>query len=392
MLASDVAAAAMLRAREEDESIEQRIIQRTGTTGARGVTASAAGPAGNALHHDLVSRVLLALPVVDRLQMLQLSHTWKIAGEDSGTWVTCDLITRPRRLRNVSLSANAIHRSVARAGARLSVLRVSAQDDISEALAALQDCPRLIELEVGFHNCWQGSPLPREVLLTWLPPPPFKLKWLWTSGLRESSPPVAQQLSERTEWCDLWQCGHCSCWGMKHFEDGNSSSLDSDVRMLHGPCVGTNCTKQWLCGGCFDNCQSCDELTCRECTGPSAFECTTCYRSRCSKCADDPTNALTSPVACAVDDTHGATCGGCIECHAVRSCDKCGRAPCHLCLETFSRDLGSLKIYTCGGFCGRVMCERCAGSWHIIMGVGKRARPYCCQSCYDALSDAEDSD
>ena len=288
----------------------------------REMAASMAGPAGDALHHDLASRVLLELPVVDRLQMLQLSQTWKAAGEDSASWATCDLITRPNRWSNVCWSAKIIRRSIERAGARLSTLRVSSQDDISEALAGLRTCHMLIELEVGWHM-FSKELLPSDIpqlqaLLAWLPPPPFKLKTLWTSGMRESLPDLCLQVSMRTEWFDMARCEHCrSEWGLKHRVHEDVMMIDYMSRstdFVFGPCAGINCTKKWLCGHCFNNCRQCDEVTCPDCTGSGAFECTTCWCEFCSKCAAVPTDGhQTFRVACAVDDAHSGTCAHCVE-------------------------------------------------------------------------------
>ena len=348
--------------------------------------------------HDIVSRILLALPVIDRLQALQLSHAWRVAGDDPASWTECDLLTRRDRWQHACWSAKIIRRSLAKAGASLTSLSVSALDDISEALGALRYCSLLVELRVDWHmqrvELMPSEPIPDLLqVLNWLPPPPFQLKRLHTIGMLDSWPAMSddmrRHLASRSEWSDMAECCHCSAWGVMvtagKIYDLSTTSTVLDRRLLFGSCAGTGCTKEWLCKDCTHTCDHCGETTCPNCVGVGAFECTTCHARCCSRCTDSSPAMM--QVACAVASAHGATCAKCVAQNAVRRCERCGKAPCSWCQASVPS-----AIRICGGFCHRTMCEHCAGGWHYMMGVGLRRRPFCCQRCYDALSDADEED
>ena len=374
-------------------------------------------PAVPELGRDLPSRILLHCTVLERLKAMQLSSVWRSAGDDPSSWATCDFGLMCEW--NEGLTPQVVARAISRAGPALeSLLRVVTQGGIRETLAhSLRSCHQLKNLDVSHFNV---APVD---LLACLPPPPFKLQRLWlppfdvVANHSTSTEKAFKQLLRRTSWVNLHECDLCeSTFGIpvKELDDekevydrsrrGAHSSALLRLRAfeLHGPC-SMNChgrlrhNRRLFCGTCCKVCVHCKIVVCNQCmSGDHGFTCSSCEDFICYECSDSLVLRDEAEAIECYTCSKNTTCARCVSDHERdpmrRQCTECGEARCYGCAATNRfKNQPEPALRRCAGRCRREMCEKCAGKWHFVSGLGISTLRFC-TGCYDALSDASASD
>ena len=210
------------------------------------------------------------------------------------------------------------------------------------------------------------------------------------------------ELIGRSNWVNVHECDHCgNVFGIaaKDFTEAELFKEHTrDYALV--PCEGSGCEGgNWLfCARCRNSCGHCPRVICDGCTydEEEAYQCTYCHEFVCRECEGKPElRDVAAQIGC-FTCSELSTCARCAFEHgqdpARRHCDECGEARCYRCYESNRfKNQPEPPLRRCAGRCKREMCEKCAGTWHFVSGLGISTLRFC-TGCYDALSDASASD